>query len=929
MDAVRRSSWVAVVLVAGALAACPSKDSSTPGQARKVANGTHAPATDGGSFARADGSVPAPRTCDEDGGVLCPDGCCGSGQTCAPDGGCEAASVSGSCPADAPVACSAPVGCPGGTCLAFDVSPSHDHVTLTAPAAFVPGRYGTGVSTKQGNCQPIDLSARGVGLPTGNAPETIEFWYRADSSPNFPSQSVLLVQGTDRYLQLNGGTVLSWLGAVQASAAADQWHFVAATYSSQSCVLAVDGVAHTGVHAALNTPADAGLTLGGTPSTNCAVFPGTVDELRILDYAADGGQLAADFDAGRLGLISGTVGLWHFDEGEAQRCCPAGSSCDADGGCVAPGAAPTYTVSCGDGGSCATSQSCTQSGCATSVGAFVCPAGAPVDCGNGTCCPSGDTCSNGACVKDSNQVTEACSNIQHLTAIQLSSTQVACCPTPLPGTTVTASTGANTCNNLTGAFCFYDPGTCSTQACPAGQGYVGCCDTTLGHGCYANATPSTCASGSTPCGGDTTHRGGCCPSGTTCSGPGVCCGAGESACGAGCCPDGQCVNGSCVAPPAAKVCNPACPDGTVCNNGDCIAAQPAPTVCGHGTLCGSECCPNGSDCINGTCVQGTVSITCPENLPSQCGPAGPCCRAGFTCFGNAGPGPSGFYCVGPLTGPHHGPTGPSCSNGGFCDDALVCAGGALCCPPDEPTACGTECCSAGTTCVSGHCACPTGEAVCGNECCAAGASCVGGVCTAQCASGSLCGNFCCEDGVPCANGRCACLGDHPLACGDVCCLPGATCTGDSDCGCPAGRAPCGDLCCATGDVCTNGACVNPSAGFDSTETWSGSYTGTFVSAACSGGGSSPDNSSLTLVIDHGTSVLATSGFGGTFSGTITGGTHITFGVTTSVGTVSYTGTISASAGTASGTWTESSPANSSNCSAGLAGTASGSWSAHR
>ena len=771
-----------VTLAISAPFACSSNNAGTA-QSRAVLVGAVAPSVDAGTLVTAAGASPAPQTCPSTAPVFCDAGCCTSGQTCLDDGGCAQSTSAAGCPSEMPVLCGAAVDCDGG-CVAGDSSGAGRNLALRPPAGFVSGKYGTGISTKQNgyNCA-IDIDSDAGGLPSGNAAETFEFWMNGAANMPWPATVGFVLQHDDRILYLNtpGPFTFSFAGQSPPAPIDGAWHFVAGTFDGTYGRLFVDGrLASTG-SVTRHTAADAGLIVGGSNQNPCYYLPLDIDELRILDYAADGGQIAADFDAGHLAPIPGTVGLWHFDEGMTPRCCPAGTTCEAGGDCTTP---PTPTapcpstdpVDCGNGQCCPSGWSCASGGgCAAPGITGSCPASATVDCGNGTCCPSGQTCVAQGCSSTPSAPTAQC-NAGYIT-VQSSTTAnyIYCCPTPLAGQTIRVGIGIVNA----GIDCIVDGATsCATNYFYSSQD-SGCVGTPQGTGAYCQLGPS--------CSYTSSSSGGCCTGNGTCNGNGACCPSGSVVCGSGCC-----------AAAIGQTCTPACPTGSTCTDGACVAQAD----CTAGVQCGSTCCPAGEGCANGVCAGVTVAAICPSGSVA-CGPQGPCCPAGFAC--------SGGTCVEGVSATHGGPAGPSC-DGGFCDSGLMCGGGALCCPPATPQACGSSCCSATEVCASGQCACPSGTTSCGSNCCPAGSDCASGACVPSCGGAGACGGYCCNAGVACSGGKCACPSDHPVQCGDVCCLQGGTCAAGGGCTCPAGRDACGDDCCAAGQVCSGGACTAPSSG---------------------------------------------------------------------------------------------------------------------
>lgn len=809
---------------------CPSTGGGGVAQARLVTVGTVAPGVDAGTIVSAAGASPAPQTCPTSAPVFCDAGCCASGQTCLDDGGCAQSSSAAGCPADMPVQCATAVDCSGG-CIAADSSGFGRNLALRPPAGYVAGKFGTGVSTNldSSHCA-IDLDSDAGGLPSGNAPETFEFWMNGKTGMSWPLTVGFILQRDDRILDLNtnGSFTFSFAGQSPAAPIDGAWHFIAGTFDGTYGRLFIDGrLASTGA-VTRNTAADAGLIVGGSNQNPCYFVPLDIDELRILDYAADGGQIASDFDAGRLLPIAGTVGLWHFDEGAAPRCCPAGSTCQPGGDCTTP-PAPSGTcpssdpVACGNGQCCPAGWSCaTGGGCAAAGITASCPAAAPVNCGNGTCCPSGQTCDAQGCAATPAAPTGQCN--PGFVTVPSSSTAnyIYCCPTPPSGQTIVVGIGANA-----GVDCIIHT---SSTSCAANYSYItadSACEYSIpgGGGSFCSGGPA--------CSYTSSSSGGCCTGGL-CNGNGGCCPTGSEVCADGCCTSAT-----------GETCSPACTGGATCHNGQCVATA----SCLAGVQCGTTCCAAGEGCSNGVCASATLTAACPPGAVS-CGVSGPCCPAGFAC--------SGGTCVEAVAATHGGPAGPPCA-GGFCGAGLSCGGGALCCPASQPQACGSSCCSADEVCAGGQCGCPAGATTCGANCCLGGSSCVGGACVPSCGGDAFCGGYCCGAGIACVAGKCACPSDHPVECGDVCCLPDATCDAGGGCGCPPDRVSCGDLCCAAGSVCNAGECAAPATG------GSGSYDGTYVGQCTVTGQLGTGTTSATLVFQGG---IAVSGLGGGATGTV-------------------------------------------------------------
>ncbi|MCC6623545.1 MAG: LamG domain-containing protein [Deltaproteobacteria bacterium] len=810
--------WLSIIAVVVNVAACASDDDRmTPRKPEwaTVSVGRLARAPTSITRESAPRTTPAPRTCPATAPVSCPDGCCEAGLACGSAGGCGVPTVNASCPVDAPIECER-----SGDLRAFDLSGNDNHFVLSSPATLVDAGHTGGGAKNVSGCGDPTIVASADGIPTGGQPITVELWTYTDSTMALGNENILFMTASaagvgDHALNLyfgNGG--LTWM-VPGGAPLAEGWRFVAATFEDGSARLYIDGALV--VHGTAADPPGGAtrIVLGAHAAGGCYNYPGIIDELRVLGRAADADEITAHFTGGRLGLVPGTVGLWHFDEPPATFCCAVGTTCDPGGGCVAAGYGCPSPCD-GDDLCCEAGEICTPFGCAdATVDHVSCPEpDRPVVC-FGWCCAIDDVCTPEGCFDDAHPPTAPEGVCVGGLAIAFDADTLVCCP-GIDDDTLSwwFEDDSSTCTgDLVATTCFTEP----ASGCDCSPGYT-CCAAD-GHTCSAfGIRYYECAAGATACTGDATRSGGCCASGTSCAGFARCCPTGHEACGDGCCAVGECdPGGGCRAIPAA--CSPECPPDTTCHNGYCISAAPVPMVCGAGTPCGDTCCPSGQSCHEGTCLVAPVAVVCPEGLSSQGGPGGLCCREGFTAFGNAGPGPSGFYCrcvSSSCLHPYEGPGGDACGKDRYCERGEACVDdepGAVCCPPELGASCGASCCPDGVPCVSGACGCPEDHpVVCGASCCGPDDACVDGACVATCDDAAACGEYCCDDEAACEDGVCGCPADHPVGCGVACCLPGATCRDALNCDCPPGRARCGSqLCCAPGQACVDGACREPIA----------------------------------------------------------------------------------------------------------------------
>src|SRR5438105_8657961 len=111
--------------------------------------------------------------CPSDAPGACGDTCCPSGATCAATDCSTNVSATSLCSSSNPVTCGSPS-------TAADSSGQANHLTLTAPADFVVGRFATGVSDgcqAQTSC-PAGIQGPAHGFPAGDTAITIEAWVR-------------------------------------------------------------------------------------------------------------------------------------------------------------------------------------------------------------------------------------------------------------------------------------------------------------------------------------------------------------------------------------------------------------------------------------------------------------------------------------------------------------------------------------------------------------------------------------------------------------------------------------------------------------------------------------------------------------------------------------------------------------------------------
>jgi len=122
-----------------------------------------------------------------------------------------------------------------------------------------------------------------------------------------------------------------------------------------------------------------------------------------------------------------------------------------------------------------------------------------------------------------------------------------------------------------------------------------------------------------------------------------------------------------------------------------------------------------------------------------------------------------------------------------------------------------QCCSG--NCVDRKCAaCPSGTSACGTQCCPSGETCLHGI--ACCPNAKVCGTgafaICCKgEAQSCVEGLCQCNDPGTLPCAEQCvgCEGGTVNSETCLCECPSGTTLIGSTCCPNARVCGTGTSV--------------------------------------------------------------------------------------------------------------------------
>ena len=172
-----------------------------------------------------------------------------------------------------------------------------------------------------------------TGIPTGNAPYTIEFWFRIVDIDLWYFNTVdwyngiMMCRGSEgpggvqTVSFINQHIALThWIPDSDTGIVVEpfRWHHLATTWSGTVECLYIDGVlrwSNSGY--SLNTDGGS-LTLGKHDNFDDYFFSGEMDELRVWSYARTAEQIAATYAVQIDPATAGLVAYWDFEENEGQ-----------------------------------------------------------------------------------------------------------------------------------------------------------------------------------------------------------------------------------------------------------------------------------------------------------------------------------------------------------------------------------------------------------------------------------------------------------------------------------------------------------------------------------------------------------------------------------------------------------------------------------
>ncbi len=167
-----------------------------------------------------------------------------------------------------------------------------------------------------------------VGLPLGNAPRTVNLWFRTESDLSAATESALFEYGAQSTANTFGlitsgnapGKLYFYGNSVDMAGVTtlqpNTWYFASVTYDGAVVKLYLNGQLENSATLSLNTVLDPnGLTIGNRPGS--CVWNGQLDEVELYDRELSQTEIQAIYNAGSAGTCSGCgpmpdgmVGWW-------------------------------------------------------------------------------------------------------------------------------------------------------------------------------------------------------------------------------------------------------------------------------------------------------------------------------------------------------------------------------------------------------------------------------------------------------------------------------------------------------------------------------------------------------------------------------------------------------------------------------------------
>jgi hypothetical protein len=185
-----------------------------------------------------------------------------------------------------------------------------NHGTLMNGATFAPGKVGQAFSF-DGVDDYVQVQ-NPTGLPLGNAPRTLEVWFKTPKDLTITTESAIVQYGTASYSQMFGlitsmnapgklyfyghGIDLAGTTTIQP----DTWYHGAVTYDGTTIGLYVNGQMEASTTISLNTTLDMnGVTIGYR--NDSSRWQGAIDEVGIFNRALTAEEIEAIYSAGSAG----------------------------------------------------------------------------------------------------------------------------------------------------------------------------------------------------------------------------------------------------------------------------------------------------------------------------------------------------------------------------------------------------------------------------------------------------------------------------------------------------------------------------------------------------------------------------------------------------------------------------------------------------